>query len=78
MYECITCPVLLRMMNFLFSLRAECFITIRVFITKRVVTVYPNCNNVLPARFVINYYKTGIYYKTGCYNAVTISICKKF
>ena len=33
----------------------ECFITIRVFITKQVVTVYPNCNNVLPAGFVINY-----------------------
>ena len=39
MYEYITCPILLRMMYFLFSLRTEWFITFRVFITKRVVTV---------------------------------------
>ena len=35
-------------------------------IEKRVVTVYPNCNNALATRFVINCYKTGFCYKTGC------------
>ena len=40
--------------------------SLRGFTTKRVVTVYPNCNNVLPTRFVINCIKTGLCYKMGC------------
>ena len=71
MYEYITCPILCRMMYFLFSLHTEYFITIWAFITKRLVTVYPNCNNVIQACFVINYYKTGFLLKTGCNSTYT-------
>ena len=44
-------------------------LTVGIRITKGVVTVYPNRNNVLPTRFVINHYKTGFYYKTACNTA---------
>ena len=41
-------------------------VTIQACITKWVVTFNPNCNNVLPTHFVINYYKTGFYDQVDC------------
>ena len=58
--------------NLLFYYNSVCFLFLFVFfffffiITKPVVNVYPNCNNVLATCFVINCYKTGFCYKTGC------------
>ena len=38
--------------------------------------MYPNCNYILVTCFVINYYKTGFYYKTGCNKALSLTIQK--